>query len=155
MTNGSVIEIFIAKTRGEQTFFVDQIHVIPGMGIEGDRYFKDPSNSTDKRDPGFQITLIQKEVIDSLREIDGIEITPRDTRRNIITQGIALNDLVDRVFFIGNIQLRGVRLCEPCTKLAGRTDPRVLNALTHRGGLRADILTEGVIHINDLITTGE
>ena len=54
-------------------------------------------------------------------------------------------------FFIGEIQLRGVRLCEPCQYLANKTDPRILHAMVHRGGLRADILTEGNIHINDSI----
>jgi MOSC domain-containing protein YiiM len=56
------------------------------------------------------------------------------------------------LFFIGNIQLRGVRLCEPCQYLADRTDPRILKAMAHRGGLRADIITEGNIHIDDTIT---
>jgi MOSC domain-containing protein YiiM len=64
-----------------------------------------------------------------------------------------LNDLVGHLFSIGTIQLRGVRLCEPCQYLANRTDPRILSSMTHRGGLRADIITEGIIHINDIITT--
>ena len=48
-----------------------------------------------------------------------------------------------------------MRLCEPCNYLASRTDPRVLHSMVHRGGLRAEIITEGIIHINDIITTTE
>jgi MOSC domain-containing protein YiiM len=58
---------------------------------------------------------------------------------------------VDKNFSVGAIQLRGIRLCEPCDYLAGRTDPRVKLSMTHRGGLRADILSEGIIHIDDPI----
>ena len=65
----------------------------------------------------------------------------------------ALNNLVGVVFSIGNIQVRGVRLCEPCNKLANRIDPRIEQSMAHRGGLRVDILTDGIIHRNDPITT--
>jgi MOSC domain-containing protein YiiM len=152
MTHGKVVGIFIAQKQGEQTVLVDQVHVVPGSGIEGDRYFNKPANPTGKTNTGREITLIELEAIESLRDDAGIPLTPDQTRRNLITSGIALNDLVGRLFFIGNIQLRGVRLCEPCQYLADRTDPRILKAMAHRGGLRADIITEGNIHINDTIT---
>ncbi|MGE5123797.1 MAG: MOSC domain-containing protein, partial [Acidobacteriaceae bacterium] len=86
---------------------------------------------------------------------DGIPITPSGTRRNIITRGVALNDLVDCLFYVGKVQLRGLRLCEPCQYLADRTDPRLLTSMLNRGGLRAEIVTEGYININDIITTTE
>lgn len=152
MTHGKVVGIFIAQKQGEQTVLVEQVHVVPGLGIEGDRYFNKPANPTGKTNTGREITLIELEAIESLRDDAGIPLTPDQTRRNLITSGIALNDLVGRLFFIGNIQLRGVRLCEPCQYLADRTDPRILKAMAHRGGLRADIITEGNIHINDTIT---
>jgi MOSC domain-containing protein YiiM len=155
MTTGKVIGIYIAQNRGDQTVLVDQVNVIPGLGIEGDRYSKKPSNSDGNTKPGREITLIEMEAIESMRDMDGLQITPDQTRRNIVTRGIALNDLVGQLFYIGNIQLRGVRLCEPCQYLANQTDPRILSAMVHRGGLRADIVTEGIIHINDIISTSE
>lgn len=152
MTTGKVVGIYIAQNQGDQTVSVDRIHVVPGMGIEGDRYFNKRTELAKQSKTGREITLIELEAIDSIRLIDGIQITPQETRRNIITKGIPLNDLVGHIFFIGMIKLRGVRLCEPCQYLANKTDPRILHAMVHRGGLRADLLSEGYIQTNDIIT---
>jgi MOSC domain-containing protein YiiM len=154
MKFGKVIGIYIAHQLGDETFCVESAHVVPGFGIEGDRHFSYTLDKDGTLKTGREITLIEMEAIEYIRENDGIKITPNQTRRNIITRGIALNDLVGHEFLIGNIKLRGVRLCEPCHYLANRTDPRIINALLHRGGLRADILTEGFININDDISSG-
>jgi MOSC domain-containing protein YiiM len=153
MTRGKVEAIYIAHQQGEPTILVDQAHAVPGMGIEGDRYFGRHDISSKHARPGREITLIELEAIVSMNREEGIPINPGETRRNIVTRGIALNELVDRVFYVGNVQLRGVRLCQPCQYLADRTDPRVLASMSDRGGLRAEIVTEGIIHINDIITT--
>ncbi len=150
MIAGKIIGIFIARQRGEPTIELAEAHVVPGMGIEGDRYFQAPGAVDTMNRTGREITLVESESIDEMNK-DGIHITAAQTRRNLITQGISLNSLVDKIFTIGTIQLHGVRLCEPCDYLASKTDPRVKDAMAHRGGLRADILTEGYIHINDLI----
>jgi MOSC domain-containing protein YiiM len=152
MTSGKVEGIYIARKKGEPTIFVEHAHAVPGMGIEGDRYFGQQDSTTRHAKPGREITLIEMESIESMSQEDGIQISPGQTRRNIITRGIALNKLVDHQFSIGSVQLHGVRLCEPCQYLASRTDLRVLTSMAHRGGLRAEIITEGIIHINDLIT---
>lgn len=153
MTSGTVTGIYIAHQRGEPTISVKQAHAVPGMGIEGDRYYGRNDLPSRHAKPGRQITLIEIEAIESMQKEDGIPITPDQTRRNIITQGIALNALVDRKFYVGDVQLVGVRLCEPCQYLADRTDPRVVTSMSNRGGLRAEIISEGIIHINDTITT--
>ena len=62
---------------------------------------------------------------------------------------MALNHLVGRRFRIGTVELTGVRLAEPCAYLAGMTDARIVRALVHRGGLRADILTDGSVRLGD------
>ena len=152
MTIGKVIGIYIAVKQGDPTISVEQVHLVPGLGIQGDRYFNKLANPTGKTKTGQQITLIEMEAIQSICNDAGILLTPDQTRRNLITSGIALNDLVGQLFLVGNIELRGVRLCEPCQYLADRTDPRILQAMAHRGGLRADIVTEGNISINDPIT---
>lgn len=153
MSLGKVEGIYICPKRGEPTVLIEQAHVVPGMGIEGDRYFTRHRTTNPASKLGQEITLIEMEAIEAICHEDGVIITPGQTRRNIITRGISLNDLVDRSFRIGAIQLRGIRLCEPCNYLASRTDPRILHSLVHRGGLRAEIITEGIIHINDIITT--
>ena len=158
MNQGKVVEIYIAAARGEPTIFVEQAHVVPGRGIEGDRYFTEArvfDNNSKPVKPGRELTLIEIEAIEAICKEDGIQLTPDQTRRNIITMGVSLNDLVGRVFYIGNIQLRGIRLCEPCNYLAGRTDPRIINSMAHRGGLRAEIISDGVIHISDIITVSD
>lgn len=151
MAIGKVNGIFIASNFGDDTISVEQVTLIPGKGIEGDRYFGKLAKPGQEKKPGRELTLIQSEVLQLIREQAGIDITPAETRRNILTKGISLNDLVGQDFSIGEVQLHGVRLCEPCQYLADRTDPRLLTALVHRGGLRADILTAGTIHVNDLI----
>jgi MOSC domain-containing protein YiiM len=149
---GKVEAIYIAPKRGEPTIYVEQVHVVPGLGIEGDRYFGLSGENGIPSKSGRELTLIEIEAIESICERDGIPLSPDQTRRNIITRGVSLNDFVGQEFYIGSIRLRGIRLCEPCSYLASRTDPRILTAMTHRGGLRTDILTEGTIRLNDNIT---
>jgi MOSC domain-containing protein YiiM len=129
--------------------------VIPGKGIEGDRYFCQSGMGNVPSKPGRELTLIEIEAIEAIRQEDGIQISPDQTRRNIVTRGVSLNELVGQVFRIGDIQLRGIRLCEPCNYLANRTDPRILHSMTHRGGLRAEIISDGTIYLNDIITISE
>jgi MOSC domain-containing protein YiiM len=81
----------------------------------------------------------------------GIAITPAETRRNIATSGVPLNHLVDREFQVGEVRLRGTRLCEPCKYLEGLSKPGVMGGLIHRGGLRARILNDGMIRVGDVI----
>jgi len=153
--SGIVKAIYITPEKGEPTISVDRVHVLPGLGIEGDRYYKILGDPDKPGKPGRELTLIELEAIDYMRDVDGVKITPEKTRRNIITSGIALNDLVGCKFQIGNVQLRGVRLCEPCQYLADHTDIRVLQSMVHRGGLRVEIITEGNIYINDIIIKNE
>ncbi len=153
MTNGIVEGIYIAAQRGEPTFLVKQVHAVPGMGLEGDRYFGRKDIPSLHANAARQITLIEMEAIEAMQRADGIMITPDQTRRNITTRGITLNELVNHFFFVGSVRLKGLRLCEPCQYLADRTDPRVLASMSNRGGLRAEIITEGTIHIHDIIIT--
>jgi MOSC domain-containing protein YiiM len=121
------------------------------MGLEGDRYFGLPGTGHKRSGSGREITLIEIEALEALECEEGLHLTPGEARRNLVTQGVALNDLIGRDFQVGNVYLRGVRLCEPCNHLAGMTDARVLPGLTQRGGLRAEILTAGQISTGDPI----
>ena len=151
MHQGKVEFIYISPKHGDPTISVDQVHAVPGFGLEGDRHFGSAKKGNKPPGAGREITLIEIEAIEEMQQEDGIQLTPDQTRRNIIARGIPLNELVGHEFFVGEIRLRGVRLCEPCEYLAKRTDLRILPAMVHRGGLRAEILTDGIIHVNDLI----
>ncbi|NJD59751.1 MAG: hypothetical protein C3F13_11410 [Anaerolineales bacterium] len=155
MPEGTVVLIYISPARGEPTVGVDQVHVIPGKGIQGDRYFSEQGKDGEGYRPDRQLTLIESEAIDAIRQEDSIPIFPADTRRNIITRGIRLNDLVGCDFFIGKIRVHGIRLCEPCNYLASRTHPQIITSMADRGGLRAEILSDGTISINDIITIAD
>ena len=144
---GRVVGIYLASERGGAPRPLSDVVAVPGRGLEGDRNYR-PAPGPVHTDPGEELTLFASEVADSVRRDYGIEFQPSDSRRNVITQGVELNALVGRAFTVGDVLVRGVELCEPCsrlTKLLG--EPRVLRALVHRGGLRAQILTEGGISV--------
>jgi MOSC domain-containing protein YiiM len=107
---------------------------------------------SEKPKPGRQITLIEAEAIEALERELGMVLEPGETRRNLITRGVALNHLVGREFSVGEVRLRGYELCEPCGTLARMTGkPQILPGLVHRGGLRAEILEGGVIRVGDSV----
>ena len=124
---------------------------VPGRGLEGDRYFSGTGTLSGRGVPGREVTeltLIEEEVIEHLRYDLGLDVDACDSRRNIVTRSHALNDLVGVEFWVGSALLRGAGLCEPCLSLVKSPDNRhLLRGLVHRGGLRAQILTEGVIAV--------
>ena len=117
---------------------------------QGDRYFRGEGYGTfyeaDKR--GQDLTLIEAEAIEGLARDTGIELAPGEARRNVVTRGIALNDLVGKRFLVGETECLGQRLCDPCSHLERSTEPGVLKGLDNRGGLRADILQGGWIAVS-------
>ena len=131
--------IYTSATPGEPMRSVDSIVAVAGRGLEGDRYFDA------KKKQGQQVTLIEREAVKALGRDYGQKLGPGDARRNLVTEGVALNHLVGREFAIGEVRLKGVRLCEPCTHLQNLTGVKVLPGLVHRGGLRAEILTGGLL----------
>ena len=152
MSSGTVLAIYITSIHGQSTRPIDAVRVVPGMGLEGDRYFGPAGMQGKRSGSGRDLTLIEMEALDALEIEIGLHLDPGEARRNLVTRGVALNDLVGREFKVGAVTLRGVRLCEPCSYLAGMTDARVLPGLIHRAGLRADIVTEGIIAAGDPIS---
>jgi len=145
---GVVEAIHIASSAGKSVRAVEAISAIPGVGLEGDRYAGGLGHYTDAR-VSRDLTLIEAEALETLEREHGIELASGETRRNVTTRGVALNDLVGRRFWVGGILCAGTRLCEPCQYLADLTGKPLLRALVHRGGLRADILRAGVIRRGD------
>jgi MOSC domain-containing protein YiiM len=151
MYKGIILSINISSNSGAPMQSVEQIRAVPGKGLEGDRYFNQKGAFSHKPGPDLQVTLIEVEAIEGLQRESGIILSPSDARRNLVTRGVPLNHLVGKAFRVGEVTLRGIRLCEPCEHLAKLTQPGVLPGLVHRGGLRAEILNEGFIRVNDII----
>lgn len=128
---------------------VAEVRAVPGKGLEGDRYFRQTGTYSNYPGPGRDVTLIEIEAIEAMKRDCNIEIAPGESRRNIATHGVPLNHLVGREFEVGEVRLRGVRLCEPCSHLERLTQKAVRNGLIHRGGLRAEILSGGTIRVGD------
>ena len=141
----TVVRIFTAPPTGGPQVEHEQVEVVASAGIKGDRYF-------DKHDePGQNLTLIEAEEIESFLREQKRTYDLSITNRNLVTRGVRLNELVGREFAVGDVRLRGVELCEPCLGLGARlaspelSAAAVLKLFVHRGGLRADVLSNGVI----------
>ncbi len=151
MWQGTVESIHIAAAAREPMRAVQQAEAIPGVGLEGDRY-ANRQGTFYKPEPDFELTLIEAEAIEALGREYGVELAPGDARRNVVTRGVPLNHLVGREFRIGAVKIRGIRLCEPCDHLQRLTGHPVIKGLRHRGGLRAQILSQGAIRVADLVS---
>jgi hypothetical protein len=125
-----------------------------GRGLDGDRYAAGAGTFSPRAEhrPGYDLTLIAAEVLDELTAA-GVAVDLAATRRNVLTRGIDVNALVGRTFRIGDVVCAGLRLCEPCVHLDRLSGPGLLRPLIHRGGLRADVLTDGEIRPGDPIRT--
>lgn len=125
-----------------------------GRGLIGDRYYVDSGTFSQKLKgkPDVEITLIESEEIARFNQAEGTTWTPGEFRRNLVTQGVRLNDLIGRRFRVGSTELEGIRLCEPCAHLAQLVSTSVVKSLVHRAGLRARIVVGGAIHPGDPIT---
>ncbi len=148
---GEVATIHISPEAEGAMRSVRTVRAVPGRGLEGDRYFRAVGTYSDRPGAGREVTLIELEAIEAMARDSEAQIAPGDARRNVVTRGVALNHLVGREFRVGDVRMRGVRLCEPCSHLESLTRRGVLEGLVHRGGLRAQILTEGDIHVGDPI----
>jgi hypothetical protein len=151
---GRVEAIVIAPDAEAAMHRVDRVAARAGRGLEGDRYFEERGTFSNAHGRGYDLTLIQAEVLDTL-ELPSGRLTAEDARRNVVTRGIDLNALVGEHFRVGDVECFGQRLCEPCAHLerltAAAGKPGVLRALIHKGGLRADVLGDGEIRVGDEI----
>ncbi len=154
MWQGRVEAIYIAPAAKAPVERVPDVHAVAGRGLAGDRYFHDGgtfSHLGRGGRNGRDVTLICIEEIEAMARDYQIAIDPADARRNIVTRGVPLNHLVGKTFQMGDVVLRGVRLCEPCTHLATVTGIDLIGGMVHRGGLRCDIVQSGIIRANDSV----
>ena len=158
MNNPQLLHIQISEDKGAPMQSLQHANVTE-VGIEGDRYATGKgafSKSPPPRNIDRHMTLIEQEAIDAIRTEENLEVTFADTRRNLLTIGIRLNDLVGKKFLIGDVLVEGVELCDPCGRpgiLSGREDlkKRFKDAFENRGGLRVRVLTVGQIQEGDQI----
>ena len=152
--SGEVIHIHIAPQAEAGMVSVPQVNAVAGRGLEGDRYSGKAGTWSDTPGSGREVTLIESEMIEALERDTGVRLAPGQSRRNITTRGVSLNELVDQEFRVGDVVLRGTRLAEPCAHLQRMVgQDAVLKGLAHRGGLRCDIVSGGAIRVGDTIIT--
>ena len=150
---GEVIAIYVAATKTGPMQSLQTAKALERRGLDGDRYAAGAGTFTPRSDRlrGYDITLIESEVLERATLADGTHLAPEESRRNLVTKGIDLNALVGHEFRIGSVRAFGQRLCEPCVHLQRLTHPGVVAALVHRGGLRADLLSSGDIRVGDRV----
>ncbi len=142
--NGVVEAIYVSARHGEPKTPIADAELQASVGLVGDRY------------AGHGVvSIIEAEAVDDFNRVTGLDVTPGETGRNVVTRGVRLNDLVGRTFRLGEAVLRGFELCEPCLNLGSRlaTDevgpPEVVKAFTHSAGIRAHVVESGRITPGD------
>lgn len=149
--SGKIVEILIAPTAGAKMQSVNEAVLESGKGIFGDRYYeqKGTFSKADEIAPANEVTLIEKEKIDEFNKEFNLSLAYSDFRRNIVISNCDLNSLVDKEFQIGNVVLKGIRLCEPCSYLSTNIDEKTLmDGMQHKAGLRACVIKNGNINLS-------
>jgi MOSC domain-containing protein YiiM len=150
--DGRIIAIFAAPQKHAAQFSLQAVQLKAGKGIVGDRFF-----GLRKTQPGRNLTLIESEVIEEFNQAYRLSIPVNATRRNLVTQGVSLNQLVGKTFKIGEVLCRGIELCEPCKVMARHFPPgslpqtEIIRAFAQKGGIRVEVLADGVVRTGDKI----
>jgi MOSC domain-containing protein YiiM len=152
--NPTVENIFITKTRREQPHEIEAAKLEAGKGIIGDRYHERALEFLAVGDqvPSNHISVISKEELAGFLERNNAEIDYADFRRNVLTSGIDLRELIGRQFKLGSALCQGIEDCDPCAFLAATVHHSVLPEMKKKAGLRAIILEDGDLKIGDTIT---
>ena len=152
--NPTVENIFITKTRREQPHEIEAAKLEAGKGIVGDRYHERALEFLAVGDqvPSNHISVISKEELAGFLEHNNTEIDYADFRRNVLTSGIDLRELIGRQFKLGSALCQGIEDCDPCVFLAATVHRSVLPEMKEKAGLRAIILEDGDLKIGDTIT---
>ena len=143
---GKVIKIGICKNKGDKIVNLNDVQAIKGKGLVNERHFRENNK---KR---CQITLIEIENINHYNKITGTTIPAINFLRNIVTEGVQLNELLGKEFSIGAVKLKAHDLCRPCINLQeSLRQKNTVKEFLHTGGLRCEILSSGKICVGDQI----
>ena len=141
-----VLKLGVTGNSNQKIKEVKTINVLANKGIIGDRHFQEIN------DPYNQISLIESESIDNYNIKFGLNISYIDFRRNVITKGVRLNDLVGKKFKVGAVALVGIDLCRPCKHLSENLNQNnIIKEFLRNGGLRCQILSSAKINVGDQI----
>ena len=141
-----VYKIGISNKNNQKIKEVNSIDVLANQGILGDRHFQEFN------DPFNQLSMIEAENIDYYNSKYGLNIPYVDFRRNIVTKGIKLNNLVGKKLQIGKVKLEGIDLCRPCKHLSEvLNQDNIIKEFLRGGGLRCQILSSSIIEVGDKI----
>ena len=146
-----VVEVIALSSEAEGPMTVaPSAEAVTGCGLRGDRYERGAGTFSNPEGRGYDLTLVEAEALEDLAA-GGVELEPAEARRNLVVRGIALDGLIGKRFRVGPVECFGQRRCEPCAHLERLTRPGVLRGLAHRGGLRADVLSDGEIRAGDRV----
>ena len=141
-----VFDIAISQNSKGKMKSVDNVKAVAGRGIVNDRHYKENNSNR------CQITLIEIENINYYNEKSTTSFLAKDFRRNIITEGVKLNQLIDKEFFIGEVKVKAHDLCRPCKYLQETLNQKnIIKEFLQKGGLRCEILIDGKILVGDKI----
>lgn len=150
---GEVVSINVTPVAGGRLESVQVAELQSGAGISGDRYARKQGTFSVKLEStnDWEVTLIELEEIQRYNQSQGTTWSAGDFRRNIVTRGVRLNDLVGQRFVVGDSLLEGVRLCEPCAHLGSLLGSTIVKGMAHRAGLRARIINGGNVRPGDSV----
>jgi MOSC domain-containing protein YiiM len=151
---GRLLAIAVTERAKGPMGHVPSVEAVEALGLRGDRYGegRGAAQFKGRRSSEKEVTLIAREAIEAASLQCDEPIEHLMTRRNLLVEGVPLNDLVGKTFRVGEVLLKGMELCEPCGYLEKRTFPGIQKALKHRGGLRTMIVRGGVLTAGDEIT---
>ena len=142
---GRVLEIWLAGAAAEPMRRVTAVEAVAGRGLAGDRYALGGGTWAQYPNLEKQVTLIDRDDVAAVAAETASDLTAGDTRRNLVTTGIDLPDLVGHWFAVGDALLFGMKRCPPCTHLERLTGVRLVKAMVHRGGINAAVFTDGTV----------
>jgi len=154
---GKLLAIAIAREAKGPMELVESAELVEGEGIRGDRYGAGvgAAQFLGRRKPENEVTLIASEAIEAANDEFNYTIEHLDTRRNLLTSGVPLNELIGKTFCIGEVVLKGLERCEPCGYLERRTFVGIREALKGRGGLRCCVVKGGVVRVGSAISAAQ
>jgi MOSC domain-containing protein YiiM len=151
VSSGTLIQIWLTDVAAAPMRRTGEARLLPGLGLEGDRYASGGGTWARYPDLEKQLTLIDADDVAAVGAAAGTDLSPGDTRRNLVTTGIDLPGLVGRWFSVGDALLFGMKRCPPCTHLERLTGTRLVKAMAQRGGINAAVFVGSVIAEGEVV----
>ena len=149
---GRLVSIFLAPAAGAPVERVGDADALEGQGLAGDRYAAGQGSFSRWPGKGRDVTLIDAAALAEAQAEFGVALSNGEHRRNLVVEGVPLDDLRGVAFAIGGARFEGVRTCAPCKYLVRVTgQDQIFDALVRRGGLRAAVTASGTVRVGDAV----